>query len=253
MDAPPKQQTRSVPADQSLLFAARSDATVLYREGKQVVETGDGKGKKSEGRGAGLMVSGEFGPILGTVLADAQHGQLSWAYWEKFGQRKVAVFGYVVSRDKAHYEAEFCCVAMGAGRGVFKRLTAYHGEIAVDPDDGTIVRLSMQADLKPAYPMARADLMVEYGPIEIGGKTYVCPLKSVAIARGYEASVPNARNDLLGWGPESVEDAQNRGSEVLQTLLNDVVFRDYHLFRSETRILTGVEQQEGATPSAKPN
>jgi hypothetical protein len=248
MDAPPKPQTRSVPADQWLLFAARSNATVLYREGKQVVESEDRRGKKSDEPGSGLVVSGEFGPILGTVLADAQHGELTWSHWEQIDQTKAAVFRYSVSKDKSHYEAGFCCVAMSSGRGVFKRLTAYHGEIAVDPDTGTILRVSMQADLKPAYPLARADLMVEYGPVEIGGKTYICPSKSVAIARGYEPVQPDARKQMLGFGPESVEDAQTRGTETLQTMLDDVVFRDYHLFRSETRILTDGDQGPDANP-----
>jgi hypothetical protein len=250
MDAPPNPQTRSVPADQSLLFVASSDDTVLYRGGKQVVETADNKSNKSSASGSGLMVSGEFGPILAAVLADAHHGELIWSRWEQIDQTKAAVFRYSVSKDKSHYEAEFCCVTLGGDRSVFKRLTAYHGEIALEPDTGTILRLSMQADLKPAYPMARADLMVEYGPVEIGGKTYICPLKSVAIARGYEGVVPDSRKELLGWGPESVEDAQARGSEVLQTMMNHVTFRDYHLFRSETRILSEGERGADSNPQA---
>lgn len=249
MDAPPQPETRTVPADQHLLFADRSSATVLYRQGKEVLDTDDQKGKKSGAPGSGLMVSGEFGPILGTVLSDAQHGQLAWSHWEQIDQTKVAVFRYSVPKEKSHYEAEFCCVLMSSGRGVFKRLTAYHGEITVDPGTGTILRLSMQADLKPAYPMARADLMVEYGPVEIGGKTYTCPLKSVAIARGYEPVVPDASKEMLGFGPESVEDAETRGSETLQTMLNDVVFSDYHLFRAEMRILTGGNQRMVASPA----
>jgi hypothetical protein len=117
----------------------------------------------------------------------------------------------------------------------------------------------MQADLKPAYPMARADLMVEYGPEEIGGKIYTCPQRSIAIARGYEPEPPIGHADA---GPlnfagmlnsQSAPDPTASVPEVLQTLLNHVVFREYHLFRSDARIITGdgTEPNENA-PAAVP-
>jgi hypothetical protein len=248
MDVPPKPGAMTVPAQQVMQFAVRSSATVLYRNGKEVVETGAAKGKKPDGTGIGLITSGEFGPILGTVLADARQGQLAWNHWEQGEGRQAAVFRYAVPKDKSHYVGKFCCVSLGGGVGIFQLHAAYHGEIAIDPETGAILRMTMQADPKPAYPLARADLLVEYGPIEIGGKTYICPLKSVAIARGYGQPMPDAPQDMLGFGPESVEDAQTRGTETLQTMMNDVVFREYHLFRAETRILT----EPGGQPDARP-
>jgi hypothetical protein len=32
--------------------------------------------------------------------------------------------------------------------------------------------------------LIRSQVMVEYGPEELGGKTYICPLRSVEISRG---------------------------------------------------------------------
>jgi hypothetical protein len=83
MDAPARPGRMTVPADQTLQFEQRSSATVLYREGKQVVETEAAAGRKSNAGLSGLVTSGEFGPILGTLLADAQKGQLAWSYWEQ--------------------------------------------------------------------------------------------------------------------------------------------------------------------------
>jgi len=68
--------------------------------------------------------------------------------------------------------------------------------------------------------------MVEYGPVDIGGKTYTCPVRSVSIARGRTVVVLKGYADSLKSGGDS-------------TLLNDVTFENYHVFRSESRIITG--------------
>jgi hypothetical protein len=250
MDAPVNAAYGTLAIFQSLEPAARSSATVRYRDGKQVVDADVVNGSKSGSAEVGLITSGEFGPMLGTVLSDAAQGQVAWSRWERGVQSQEAVFRYTVPKEKSHYEVKFCCVSMRGGRSVFQRVSGYHGEISVDPETGTILRLTMQADLKPAYPMAKADLMVEYGPEQIGGRTYTCPERSIAIARGYEPEQPighgNAEplNFVGMLGSQGAPDPTNSGPEVLQTLLSHVVFRDYHLFRSDARIIPG----DGAEP-----
>lgn len=248
MDKPAGPGVIATPVDQSLDFVRKVDATVLYRSGKQVVQTPDKKGVNSEPRETGLVTSGEFGPILGTLLSDARQGTLTWGYWEQRAGTNLAVFRYAVPREKSHYNVKFCCVLLNTGLAIFERLTGYHGEVVIDPPSGTILRLTMQSDLKPAYPMARADLMVEYGLVEIGGKTYNCPLRSVAITQGYEPLNTNLNDGPSGFtGLPSGRTAMNE-PEILQTMLNHVVFRQYHLFRSESRILT----DEEAAPTQNP-
>ena len=248
MDKPAGPGVIATPVDQSLEFVRKVNVTVLYRGGKQVVQAPDKKGIDSEPRETGLVTSGEFGPILGTLLSDAREGTLTWGYWERHPGGNLAVFRYSVPKNKSHYEAKFCCVLINSGLTTYQRITGYHGEIAVDPETGTILRLTMQSDLKPSYPMARADLMVEYGLVEIGGKTYNCPVKSVAITRGYEplpATVLGLPTDIGSLGAN--QDSTDR-PEILQTMLNHVVFRQYHLFRSESRILTDQEDAPGDVP-----
>ena len=57
--------------------------------------------------------------------------------------------------------------------------TAYHGEIGIDPGSGTILRLVLEADPAFGSLTERADIMVEYGSVAIGGETYTCPVRSV--------------------------------------------------------------------------
>ena len=73
--------------------------------------------------------------------------------------------------------------------------------------------------------MHRADIMVEYGSVVIGGKVYTCPLRSVSISAGKTLRLV----DEMGL-PAVAEMGEI-------TRLDDVVFSDYHVFRSEMRIV----------------
>jgi hypothetical protein len=69
--------------------------------------------------------------------------------------------------------------------------------------------------------------MVEYGPVVIGGSTYICPLRSVSISRVRRIV------EIQEWGEDFKVYAP------FQTLLNDMTFAKYRLFRSSARLLPG--------------
>ena len=64
--------------------------------------------------------------------------------------------------------------------------------------------------------------MVEYGSVVIGGKVYTCPVRSVSM------SIGRSEQGFTALGPTVSRKV---------TRLDDVVFSDYHVFRSEMRIL----------------
>ncbi len=92
----------------------------------------------------------------------------------------------------------------------------------MNPANGSIRRLTLVAELKPSDPVIKGDLMVEYGPVEIGGKTYICPVKSVALSLQHVIYLTAVSGANLG--PP-------------QTRVNDVLFKQYHLFRADVRML----------------
>src|ERR1035437_837759 len=230
---------------QPLHPVGRSSDTVLYRDGREVVDAGAAKQKKHEPGERGLTTSGVFGPILGTVLVDAAQGKLSWGYWEQGAAGPVAVYRFVIPRDKSHYQVKYCCVSQGNGDAIFRQYSGYHGEIDVDPANGAILRLALQADLEPSDPLLRSDILVEYGPVEVGGKTYVCPVKSVSMT--VAPSHSNGPADQRYYG-ELLDKDNYADREHLQTMLNDVAFVQYQIGRASCRILTG----ESAEPSEHP-
>ncbi len=233
-----------VPA-QPLARSGSASATVFYRDGGEVVNATLEKGKKG-GPVQGLSTSGEFGPILATTLLDAAHSKLAWGHWEQSSAGPVAVFDYAVPSEKSHYEVSYCCFVQGVGANVsdfrpFQQIAGYHGEIAVDPANGTVLRVTAQADLKPTDPLVRADIMVEYGRVELGGSSYICPIKSISISQA-QAADANMAASKVQFSPGH-----------LQTLLNDAAFVQYHLFHADAHILTaaeGLPEQHLSSPGA---
>jgi len=220
-------------------------ATVLYREGQEIVDKGNagGKAKASQVQTKGLRAWGIFGPILSTVILDAARSNLSWSHWEQGATGTQAVFRYAVPVAKSHYRVNYCCVpGYEPGSDLlspFDRVAAYHGEIAVDPHTGSILRLTLQAELKPTDPVSDASIMVEYGPVSIGGQTYICAKRSVAFSQALSPIFLHGEVGRAAPAP-------------LQRLLNDISFEQYHMFRSDVRILTGEEANHQEAPSTAP-
>jgi hypothetical protein len=78
--------------------------------------------------------------MLGSVLTDTAQGTLAWSHWERGPGRPQAVFTYKIPQAKSHYRVE-----LGLE---YRDHPAYHGEFAVDPESGTILRLTMEAELE---------------------------------------------------------------------------------------------------------
>jgi hypothetical protein len=228
----PEPVGRTMPSGRPWHPTGNYSATVLYRNGKEVVDepATDIKLKEED---KGLVTRGVFGPILSTVMGDAARSGLTWSHWEEGAAGAMAVFRYAVPKDGSHYEVAYLGLASKDGNDTTHPYSGYQGEIAIDPATGTILRMTLQGAPEPGQSILRGDIMVEYGPVEIGGKGYSCPVRSVSISELWAELV---RMDFT-YG--------TRRFRAYKTMLNDVVFKDYHLFRAEVRLLpAGQKPQE---------
>jgi hypothetical protein len=220
------------PADRPLQKTGSTSATVFYRNGIDVVQAPAGNMKIPIADDGRLNTTGTFGPILSTLLPNAlaSHSILSWSHWEQDAGGVQAVFRYAVPENKSLYEIAFCCLPESNGTAVFKKQPGYHGEIMVDPVSGAILRMTVEAELNPNLPVIQSEIMVDYRPVEIGGKTYICPSRSIYLVRGRSIRPYNDFLSGYSWvyGPYI-------------SMLNDVAYENYHIFRAESRILTGDE------------
>jgi hypothetical protein len=173
-----------------------SHALVSYRDGRETQRSSQFETNPT------LATQGEFGPILTAVMLDIAKDNFAWTRWEHGEKGPLAVFRYRADADHSHYQVE-------------NRISGYVGEITIDPTDGSIVRLALKADMEPANPFLIADMMIEYSPEVLGGRSYICPSRGVALSQGLRLQ-----------------------------LVNNVVFTSYHLFHATTHILPGAKPVE---------
>lgn len=224
-------------------------STIAYRDGRETddpVEQALSKAKSDSKPyvTTGLTSWGEFGPILTAVLLDAAKGKLGWARWESWDGKPVAVFQFSVDRNASHYTLQYRGSGSGelvnshyarsngegASSGILndnasplvREAVGYRGTITADPETGTILQIEMQANLTPEDILRRADIVVQYGPVRIGDKTYFCPIHSLAISAALEPYQANPTAPI-----ETVKELQ----------LNDVTFTGYRRFGSEATLV----------------
>jgi hypothetical protein len=214
----------------------RTAITVTYRNGQEVPSRRGYQDKEAGSYYAGLTTRGEFGPILSVVVGDAIKGRFFWDRWEQGLAGPLAVFRYKVPQEFSHYT-----VTVDEDQ---REIPAYHGELAIDPANGTILRISVVADLDPrqvsdskAAAVSKASrpgrtleaaIAVEYGSVTIGNISYICPAKGIALWR----TIP--KNNVFFF----IDFGVLREVKIpLLTFVNDVSFTGYRLFRGDVRVL----------------
>ncbi|MGB7353650.1 MAG: hypothetical protein WA374_06500 [Acidobacteriaceae bacterium] len=200
--------------------SGRKRMKVTYRDGHEVQVN-----LAKNDLDAGLRSRGEFGSTLAVVIGDAFRQQLNWDHWVQSPAGPLATFRYVVPAGASHDVVEYPTDA-----GVLRILPSYHGEITIDPASGAVLRLTIIADMPQPYEHIQSAQAIEYGSIVLGDRTYICPVRSVNLAR-----VPLAGESQAA-------------SPMLRTFLNDLSFTDYHLFRGEARILGSAHAEAPSQP-----
>jgi VWFA-related protein len=251
-ETPPFEKGDAKITYQPLRIADTVKDTVLYRNGDEVVEPDTGKHRQRKADEPYLVTWGTFGPLLRGAIDTifvAPDG-LSWRRWEKGAGKSLAVFSYAIPEEKSSYRTGGCCLPDGDGTIAFHHRAGYHGEIAIDPTTGAILRLELIFDLKSTTPDIRSAVMIEYGPVEIAGKSYICPVRSLSISRGRSVAVLsetlNAREKTQWY-----ETFRTYGPYA--TVLNDITFDAFHMFGADSHMLPGFSRPpEGKSPGAVP-
>ena len=238
---------------------------ITYRDGKEVADPlaesalgGTPTGAKKASPEVGLSTWGEFGPELSVILADTARGKVTFSHWEQTPAGLVAVYRYSVPRAASHYTVNYCCyrtqnsneqdpiVSLGRSRNQQTVMTSpevaepkhftdrpgYHGTLSIDPATGAILRIALEADLKTGDPLSRVATTVDYGPVKIGDRTFICPVRSLAITR---------ENPTLNGHP----------TDFPTLLVNETSFANYHRLGATVRIISGATEPGSAEPADK--
>jgi len=213
------------PAEPILHFARQYRRQIAYRDGREVdaaVVTGAKASQDPDP--SGLTTWGEFGSMLAIVLSDSFKGSVEWSRWQRSETgAQVAVFQYTVPKAASHFQIDLCCYqrAEEHPEGQFYRDTpSYHGEIDLDPMTGAVDRITLEPELDEDGPLAASGMAVQYGHVEISGKDYICPIRSVALSE-FRSPALEANDNEIGTA----------------RYLNVVRFVDYHKFASTARVI----------------
>jgi len=257
-----------------------STRQITFRDGKEVLDatvvaTASGPAKASDE--LGLRSWGEFGPALTVVLADLASHRVTFSHWEQTAGGLAAVYRYEVPREVSHYLVTYSYLDLkvrgrtqfgysgrqrtaqqvaniprGPEVQTFHETPAYHGTLAIDPSTGAVLRITIEASLSGADPLLRASTMIEYGPVTIGERKFICPVRSLAISlepgefsgcgSGGSATL-NGVGDLSEW-QNKVQKCDN--TPVL--LINETKFKNYHRLGSTARIIADATPAGGTGP-----
>jgi hypothetical protein len=120
-----------------------------------------------------------------------------------------------------------------------------------NPKTGVVFRLKVKTE--PSEPILEASEVVEFGPVELGGRTYILPVRNIVLytARRYDAKMPV---DLSESEDQASPDSLGSGLHFeflrpVSTAINHTEFENYHLFRADVRIVPGEPEE---IPDTKP-
>jgi VWFA-related protein len=184
-----------------------------------------------------LSTWGEFGFLPAVILADTVKGTVTWSHWEQMAAGPAAVFHYAVPHSASHYEI-VGTIAHGtrwqpAGGSTVRTAAAYYGSLWVDPETGAVLRLTLEIGENEVGRFKRFAVMVQYAPVQIGGRTFICPVRSLA-------------SDLASAGVTS----SLFGNSGLAEWLNVASYSGYHRFAATTRILADTPKTQSEKPES---
>jgi hypothetical protein len=219
-DAPVTANGVVVASAPGLHLVGSTSREITFRDGAEVIDPMQRERVMPGMPDAGLTSSGEFGPEAAMVLVDLAKGTYAFHHWEQTPAGLAAVYRYAVPGRESHYQVGYSCQASVT----FHDTPGYHGSLAIDPASGAILRLTVEVDSKKGDPISHVATAIEYGPVVIGGRRYISPLRSLAfMVEDANACMHHSRKDKL-----------------LQpvTMLNRTSFSDFHRLGSSAKIVS---------------
>jgi hypothetical protein len=193
-------------------------------------------------------MGGQFGELFARVAYEMAHGKMTWIRWERDSSQELAVYKYEATLT---YTAPNRCPDEAPA---LPTLSTVSGEVAVDPDDGKVRRLT-EARLTsvnfPSGPETYSDFAeIEYGPMRINGVVFFCPISS-----SIEEIGPLPHD--IETGPKGLDRGHVSYGKAVPELINDNIDSQYRFFKSEAHIVDGppriIVSDPQTVPPNKPN
>lgn len=115
---------------------------------------------------------GEFGILLSKIFDPASKAKFTWVEWDTIRSHRAARIDYSI--DVAHSTMELT--------NFIKAVVAYHGSVYIDPDAGTVWRVtSATTEIPEEMQMTSVNTVIDYEPRPIEQQTYLLPVSAVVV------------------------------------------------------------------------
>jgi hypothetical protein len=183
------------------------EAEILTLRGKaqfgEIKIDGKPTGTSDISRLGGAWSFGEFDGVVASLFNPRSRAQFAKQGSAQLGEHEALIYNYNVEEEYSRWT-----VSVG-GRAT---IPAYHGKVWIDTETGRVLRVETEANYLPDdFPLSRVSGMLQYGKVEINGRTYLLP------ARAESSSC-------------------ERGSDFCTRL--EIEFLDYRKFSSESSLFT---------------
>ncbi len=120
----------------------------------------------------GSTLSGDFGSIFSEIFDPDTAAEFQWDHWATLRGKRMYVFAFHVPKSRSG----FTIYAQSVGQTI---VAGYRGLIYADRDTYAVMRYKFECEDIPAtFPIHRVELDVNYDNVDIGGHTYVLPLRT---------------------------------------------------------------------------
>ncbi len=170
-------------------------------------------------RGGGASSTGEFGSLMREIFEPKSEAEFGWDHWATLRGRRMAVFNYFIDSGHSNWSITYD----GGGPDGQRIITAYRGLVYADAQTGEISRIKFVAvGIPKGFPVQEASEILDYDLAEISGQKYVCPLVAQLWMRA---------------GRESTH--------------NEIEFRNYRKFGTESSITYDIDEASKPLPASK--
>jgi hypothetical protein len=123
----------------------------------------------------GAVSTGEFGSMMRELFEPETGAEFAWERWATLRGRRTHVYRYRVAQQRSKWQVSYeRTVSVTPG---------YHGLIFIDRDTNSVVRITLNAELPPSFPVQQAATTLDYDVAEIGDQKFMLPLKGVVRMR----------------------------------------------------------------------
>ena len=120
----------------------------------------------------GALSKGEFASMLLSIFVPTSQTRFQFLNWTTLRMRKAYVFGFRIDKRNSNY-----VLRVGKLVGEVSTIPGRHGYIYIDRETDDILRVDSASDSIPTnFPLSGATTSLDFGPAEVGGRSYLLPL-----------------------------------------------------------------------------